>query len=125
MRSVNKVILIGRLGADPEVRHTANGDPVVNLSIATDTTWKDKTTGEQQKRTEWHQVVCYKHVANIARDYFKKGDPAYVEGKLTTNKWTDKNGIDRYRDQVVADVLNILNSKTAANDDTMHDDIPF
>lgn len=100
--SVNKVILIGNLGADPEVRHTQNGDPIVNLRIATSENWKDKNTGERRERTEWHRVVIFnEHLGKIAEQYLKKGAKIYLEGALQTRKWTDNSGNDRYSTEIV------------------------
>ena len=100
--SVNKVILIGNLGRDPEVRRTNAGAPVVNLRIATSESWRDKTSGERQERTEWHSVVIFNEsLAKVAEQYLKKGSKVYVEGQLQTRKWTDKDGAERYSTEVV------------------------
>lgn len=100
--SVNKVILVGNLGADPEVRHTQNGDPIVNLRLATSETWKDKSTGERRERTEWHRVVIFNdNLGKIAEQYLRKGSKVYVEGQLQTRKWQDQSGNDRYSTEVV------------------------
>ncbi|QKV20274.1 single-stranded DNA-binding protein [Oricola thermophila] len=100
--SLNKVMLIGNLGADPEIRRLNSGDPVVNLSIATSETWRDKTTGEKRERTEWHRVVIFnEHIAKVAEDYLKKGAKVYVEGKIQTRKWQDQSGHDRYATEIV------------------------
>lgn len=101
--SVNKVILVGNLGRDPEVRHTQAGSPVVNLSLATSENWKDKSTGERQERTEWHRVVIFnEHLARVAEQYLRKGSKVYVEGQLQTRKWQDQqSGQDRYTTEVV------------------------
>ncbi len=102
MSSVNKVILVGRLGQDPEVRHTQNGDPIVNLSVATSETWKDKSTGEKRERTEWNRVVIFnEHLAKVAEQYLTKGSQVYLEGQLQTRKWQDQSGNDRYSTEVV------------------------
>lgn len=98
---VNKVILVGNLGADPEIRHTQSGDPIANLRIATSESWKDKSTGQRQERTEWHTVVIFGKLADIAGQYLHKGSKVYVEGALQTRKWQDKNGNDRYSTEVV------------------------
>ena len=111
MASVNKVILIGNLGKDPEVRYTAGGDAVANFSIATSEKWKDKSTGEMVEKTEWHNIVMFGRVGEIAGEYLKKGSPCYVEGRLQTRKWTDKEGNDRYSTEVVGDRLQLLGSK--------------
>lgn len=110
-RGINKVILIGNLGQDPEVRYLPNGGAVCNLSVATSETWKDKNTGEQQERTEWHRVVLFRRLAEIAGEYLKKGSKVYLEGKLQTRKWQDQQGQDRYTTEVVADDLQMLDSR--------------
>ena len=100
--SVNKVILIGNLGKDPEVRRTTSGDPIVNLSIATSESWRDKASGERKEKTEWHRVVIFnKNLADVAEKYLRKGSKVYVEGQLQTRKWTDKDGAERYSTEVV------------------------
>ena len=100
--SVNKVILVGNLGKDPEVRRMTSGDPVVNLSIATSETWRDKASGERKEKTEWHRVVIFnKNLAEVAEKYLKKGAKVYVEGQLQTRKWTDKDGAEKYSTEVV------------------------
>lgn len=100
--SVNKVILVGNLGADPEIRRLNSGDPVVNLSLATSETWRDKQSGERRDRTEWHRVVIFnENLAKVAENYLKKGAKVYIEGQLQTRKWTDQNGQDRYSTEVV------------------------
>jgi len=105
--SVNKVILIGNLGADPEVRHTQDGRPVVNLRIATTETWRDRNTGERRERTEWHRVVIFNEgLARVAEQYLRKGSKVYIEGQLQTRKWTDQNGIERYTTEVVLQGFN-------------------
>jgi len=109
--TVNKVILIGRLGADPEVRYTAGGSAIVNLSIATNEMWKDKQTGESQERTEWNRVVFFGRLAEIVGEYLKKGSRVYVDGSLRTRKWQDKSGNDRYTTEVVADEMQMLDGR--------------
>lgn len=100
--SVNKVILIGNLGRDPEVRHTNDGNPIVNLSVATSETWRDRTSGERRERTEWHRVVVFNEkLGEIAQKYLQKGSKIYIEGQLQTRKWTDKDGIEKYSTEVV------------------------
>jgi single-strand DNA-binding protein len=100
--SVNKVILVGNLGKDPEVRRLTSGDPVVNLSIATSESWRDKASGEKKEKTEWHRVVIFnKNLADVAEKYLKKGAKVYVEGQLQTRKWTDKDGAEKYSTEVV------------------------
>src|SRR3989344_6296125 len=117
--SINKVILIGNLGRDPEVRYTPNGLAVANITIATSEAWKDKQTGENQERTEWHRIVLYGRLAEIAGEYLRKGSKIYIEGRLQTRKWQDKNtGQDRYTTEVVTDSLQMLDSKGGAAADT-------
>ena len=100
--SVNKVILVGNLGKDPDVRRTTSGDPVVNLSLATSESWRDKATGERKEKTEWHRVVIFnKNLAEVAEKYLRKGSKVYVEGQLQTRKWTDKDGAEKYSTEVV------------------------
>jgi single-strand DNA-binding protein len=100
--SVNKVILIGNLGADPEVRHTQDGRPIVNLRLATSESWRDKASGERKEKTEWHRVVIFnKNLADVAEKYLRKGSKVYVEGQLQTRKWTDKDGAEKYSTEVV------------------------
>lgn len=107
-RGVNKVILIGNLGADPEVRYMPNGQAVANLSIATSESWKDKDTGEQKEATEWHRVVLYRRLAEIAGEYLNRGAKVYIEGKIRTRKWTDQSGQDRYSTEIIGDDLQML-----------------
>jgi single-strand DNA-binding protein len=111
MASVNKVILIGNLGRDPETRYTADGAAVTNITIATSDRWKDKATGEMKEATEWHKVAFFGRLAEIAGEYLKKGRPVYVEGKLRTRKWQDKDGQDRYTTEVIADNMQMLGSR--------------
>ena len=115
MASVNKVILIGGLGKDPELRFMPNGEAVCNFSIATSENWKDKG-GNKQERTEWHNIVMYRKLAEIAGEYLKKGSPVYIEGKLQTRKWQTKEGQDRYTTEIIADSMQMLGSKTQNND---------
>lgn len=103
-RGVNKVILIGNLGADPEVRYMPSGDAVANIRVATSETWKDRNTGEPQERTEWHRVVFFGRLAEIVKQYLRKGSKVYVEGKLRTRKWQGQDGQDRYSTEVVVDI---------------------
>lgn len=109
--SINKVMLIGNLGTDPEVRYLPNGNPVATINIATSESWRDKQSGEQQDRTEWHRVVMFNRLAEIVGEYLKKGSKVYIEGKLRTRKWQDKNGQDRYTTEVLADEMQMLDSK--------------
>jgi single-strand DNA-binding protein len=105
--SVNKVILVGNLGKDPEVRRMQNGNPVVNLSVATSDTWRDKATGERKEKTEWHRVVIFSEgLAKVAEQYLKKGSKVYIEGALQTRKWTDKDGVEKYSTEVVLQGFN-------------------
>jgi len=105
--SVNKVILVGNLGKDPEVRRLQNGNPVVNLSVATSENWRDKTTGERKEKTEWHRVVIFSEgLAKVAEQYLKKGSKVYLEGQLQTRKWTDKDGIEKYSTEIVLQGFN-------------------
>ena len=110
MASVNKVILIGNLGKDPETRYMPNGDAVTNITVATTETWKDKN-GEKQEKTEWHRVTFYRKLAEIAGEYLKKGRSVYVEGRLETRKWTDKSGVERYTTDIIATDMKMLGSK--------------
>lgn len=141
MASVNKAILIGNLGKDPETRYMSNGDAVTNITVATTEKWKDKN-GEKQEKTEWHRIIMYRKLAEIAGEYLKKGRSVYIEGRLETRKWIDKNGIDRYTTEIIASDMKMLSSKQNANSnesdltqqrsdntdtgfDDMYDDIPF
>lgn len=111
MASVNKVIVLGNLGRDPEVRYTPNGNAVCNLRIATTRNWKSRDTGEKQEETEWHSVVLYDRQAEIAGEYLKKGRPVYIEGRLKTRKWQDKDGNDRYTTEIVAESMQLLGGR--------------
>ena len=111
MASVNKVILIGNLGRDPETRYTADGAAITNITIATSDRWKDKATGEMKEATEWHKIAFFGRLAEIAGEYLKKGRPVYVEGKLRTRKWQDKEGVDRYTTEIIADNMQMLGSR--------------
>lgn len=110
-RGINKVILIGNLGADPEVRHTAGGSAVTNLSLATSESWRDKQSGEMNEKTEWHRVVMFSKLAEIAGEYLRKGSKVYVEGRLQTRKWQDRDGNDRYTTEIVANEMQMLDSR--------------
>lgn len=146
MASLNKVLLIGNLGADPEVRYTTSGDAVANIRLATTDTWKDKASGEQKESTEWHRVVFYRRMAEIARDYLKKGAQVYIEGRIKTRKWQDKDGKDQYTTEIEATEMKMLGrregggehpassapaaagnaaSRPPANVANLDDDIPF
>jgi single-strand DNA-binding protein len=110
-RGINKVILVGNLGADPDMRYLPSGDAVANLRLATTDVWKDKQTGEQQQQTEWHRVVFFKRLAEIAGEYVKKGSKIYVEGQLRTRKWQDQNGQDRYSTEIVGREMQMLDGR--------------
>lgn len=110
-RGVNKVILVGNLGTDPEVRYMPSGGAVTNLTLATSETWKDKQSGQMQERTEWHRVVFFNRLAEIAGEYLKKGSKIYCEGSLRTRKWQDNNGQDRYTTEIVGSELQMLDSR--------------
>ena len=137
-RGINKVILVGNLGQDPDTRYMPSGSAVTNLRIATNESWKDKQTGEKKDKTEWHTVVMFGKLAEIAAEYLKSGSQVYVEGKLQTRKWQDKEGSDRYTTEIVANEMQMLGGKNAgaqredaaperpaANPDDPNDDIPF
>lgn len=111
MAGINKVIIIGNLGADPEIRHTAGGSAVANFTVATSETWKDKNTGEKQESTEWHRVVAFSRLAEIIEQYLRKGSKVYVEGKLQTRKWQDRDGNDRWTTEIVAREMQMLDGK--------------
>ena len=110
-RGVNKVILIGNAGKDPEVRYMPNGNAVANLTLATSESWKDKNTGETQERTEWHRVVFFRRLGEVVGEYVKKGSKIYVEGRLQTRKWQGQDGQDRYTTEIVADQMQMLDSR--------------
>lgn len=114
-RGVNKVILIGNLGNDPDIRYTAGGAAVANISLATAESWRDKESGEQQERTEWHRIVFFGRLAEIVGEYLRKGSQVYVEGRLQTRKWQDKEGIDRYSTEIVANEMQMLGSKSGGS----------
>ena len=113
-RGINKVILVGNLGADPETRYMPSGSAVTNLSVATSESWKDKQTGEQKERTEWHKVAMFNRLAEIAAEYLKKGSQVYIEGKLRTRKWQDQNGQDRWTTEIIADEMQMLGGRGGA-----------
>ena len=115
---INKVILVGNVGQDPEIRYTPQGAAVANLSVATSESWKDKNTGEQQEKTEWHRVVAFRRLAEIIGEYVNKGSKVYIEGKLQTRKWQDNNGQDRYTTEIVANEMQMLGSR-GRNDDSV------
>lgn len=131
MPSVNKVVIIGHLGRDPETRFMANGDAVCNVSIATSESWKDKA-GKKQEKTEWHNVVFFKKLAEIAGEYLKKGALTYVEGRLQTRKWKDKEGVERYSTEIIASEMKMLGGKRTGDreeeepaDDKEDTGVPF
>jgi len=145
-RGVNKVILIGNLGQDPEVRYTPNGNAVANVTLATSMSWRDKTSGELQERTEWHRIVFFNRLAEIVGEYLRKGSKTYIEGSLRTRKWQDKEGNFRYTTEVIANEMHILDNRNSSNgssnyqkddttaapksdaaevDSSLDDDIPF
>ena len=115
MAGVNRVILIGRLGNDPEMRYMPSGEAVANLSIATSENWTDKNTGAKREKTEWHRVVAFRKLAEIIGQYCKKGDQIYIEGKLQTRKWSDKSGQDHYTTEIIADQMQMLGGKDNGN----------
>lgn len=144
MNGVNKVIIIGTLGKDPEVRYITNGDAVANLSVATNEVWKDKNSGEKKQTTEWHKVILWRRLAEIAKEYLQKGSQVYIEGKIQTRKWQDKDGNDRYSTEILAHELQMLGGRqhgtgqerrpqqhgnaapqSAPEPDNFNDDIPF
>jgi single-strand DNA-binding protein len=139
MAGINKVILVGRLGRDPEVRYTPNGVPVANFSIATSEEWKDKDTGEKRERTEWHRIEAWRRLGEICGDYLNKGKLVYIEGKLQTDAWEDRDGNKRYTTKIVAQSMQMLDAAgkggSAESVDERHpveepvnipeDDIPF
>ena len=116
MASVNKVILIGNLGADPEMRATASGESICNLRLATTEKWKDKATGEARETTEWHRVVLYRRLAEIAGEYLRKGSAVYIEGRLRTRKWQDKEGKERFTTEIEGNELKMLGGKPSGTE---------
>lgn len=112
MPGINKVIIVGNLGDTPEVKYLNSGDAVTTISVATSETWKDKQTGEKKEKTEWHRIVMFKRLAEVAGEYLRKGSKVYVEGKLQTRKWQDNNGVDRYSTEIVVNKLEMLDSKS-------------
>ena len=110
-RGINKVIIVGNVGGDPETRYMPSGSAVTNLTVATNESWKDKQTGEQKERTEWHRVAMFNRLAEIAAEYLRKGSQVYIEGKLRTRKWQDKSGQDRYTTEIIADEMQMLGGR--------------
>ena len=130
MAAVNKAILLGNVGNEIELKYLTSGDAICNVSLATSDTWKDKTTGEQKEATEWHRVVLYRKLAEIAGKYLKKGSQVYFEGRLKTRKWQDKNGVEKYTTEVEATEMKLLGSRDAAPQQSAAqpvdtDNIPF
>jgi single-strand DNA-binding protein len=113
-RGINKVIIVGNLGNDPETRYMPSGSAVTNITVATNESWKDKATGEQKDRTEWHKVAMFNRLAEIAAEYLRKGSQVYIEGKLRTRKWQDKSGQDRWTTEIVADEMQMLGGRGGA-----------
>ena len=110
-RGINKVIIVGNVGGDPETRYMPSGSAVTNVTVATNESWKDKASGEQKERTEWHRVVMFNRLGEIAAEYLRKGSQVYIEGKLRTNKWQDKSGNDRYTTEIIADEMQMLGGR--------------
>ena len=115
-RGVNKAIIVGNLGRDPEVRYSANGNAIANATVATTDSWRDKQTGDRQEKTEWHRVVFFGRLAEIAGEYLRKGSQVYIEGRLQTRKWEDQNGQERYTTEIVANDMQMLGSRGAGVD---------
>lgn len=124
MASLNKVLLIGNLGADPETRYTTGGDAVCNIRLATTDTWRDMSSGEQRENTEWHRVVFYRRLAEVAGQYLKKGSQVYIEGRIKTRKWQDKDGQDRYTTEIEATEMKMLGRREGNGNQSDRDD-PF
>ncbi len=119
-RGINKVTLIGNLGQDPEVKYMPNGNAVTNITIATSESWKDKSTGEKKEKTEWHRVVFFQRLAEIVGEYLKKGSKVYIEGKLQTRKWQDQSGNDRYTTEILANEMQMLDSRGGSGGDNFN-----
>jgi single-strand DNA-binding protein len=115
MRGVNRATIIGTLGQDPDIKYTASGSAVVNISVATNESWKDKTTGQQVEKTEWHRIVIFGKLAEIAAQYLKKGSQVYFEGKIQTRKWQDQTGNDKYTTEIVANEMQMLGGKSESS----------
>jgi single-strand DNA-binding protein len=122
MASVNKVIIVGNLGRDPETRYMPNGEAVTNIAVATTESWKDKSSGEKKEITEWHRITFYRKLAEIAGQYLKKGSQVYVEGRLQTRKWTDKENVERYTTEIIADTMQMLGSRQGMGGSAAMDD---
>lgn len=125
MASVNKVIVVGNLGRDPETRYMPSGDAMTNIAVATTDKWKDKATGEQKEATEWHRIAFFGKLAEIAGQYLKKGSQVYVEGKLRTRKWTDKDGVEKFTTEIIADSMQMLGSRMGGGGSAPMDDGGF
>ena len=123
-RGVNKVIIVGNLGGDPETRYMPSGSAVTNFTVATNESWKDKQTGEQKERTEWHKVAMFNRLAEIAAEYLRKGSQVYIEGKLRTRKWQGQDGQDRYTTEIIADEMQMLGGRSGAGAPAMGDSGP-
>ena len=121
-RGINKVILVGNLGGDPETRYMPSGSAVTNLTVATNESWKDKQTGEQKERTEWHKIAAFGKLAEIMAEYLRKGSQVYIEGKLRTRKWQDKSGNDRWTTEIVADEMQMLGGRGGGGSAPMNQD---
>jgi single-strand DNA-binding protein len=115
MASVNKVIVVGNCGRDPETRYMPNGDCACNIAVATTESWKDKNSGEKKEITEWHRITLFRKLGEIAGQYLKKGSQVYIEGRLQTRKWTDKEGVERYTTEIIADTMQMLGGKQGGN----------
>lgn len=122
MASINKVIIVGNLGRDPETRYMPSGDAITNIAIATTDKWKDKGSGEQKESTEWHRVAFFGKLAEIAGQYLKKGSQVYIEGKLRTRKWQDKDGVEKYTTEIIADTMQMLGSRQGMGGGAQMDD---
>jgi single-strand DNA-binding protein len=122
MASVNKVIIVGNLGRDPETRYMPNGEAVTNIAVATAEKWTDKASGDKKEVTEWHRIVMFRKLAEIAGQYLKKGSQVYIEGRLQTRKWTDKEGVERYTTEIIADTMQMLGSRQGAGGSAPMDD---
>ena len=120
-KGINKAIIVGNLGADPEVRYTAGGTAVTNCNVATSDTWRDKTSGEMQERTEWHRIVFFARLAEVAGEYLKKGSKIYVEGRIQTRKWQGQDGQDRYTTEIVANEMQMLDGRSGSGSAPMDD----
>ena len=121
MASINKVILVGNLGSDPVIKYTPDNNAITNISVATTDRYKDKATGEQKEITEWHRVVFFNRLGEIAGEYLKKGSQVYIEGKLRTRKWTDQSGVDKYTTEIIADQMQMLGGKSGSSSEPKQD----